>query len=173
MSVAAFISSRRAVHDVPHTEALDASGGIYGSPRITGAAPDRIGRRFSAPAPGVAWCGDLTEILTDQGKLYLTTVIDLFSRRLLGHAMPAHHDAALATAALQMAEAACGGEVDAAIFHSDRGGEYTGEVFEQARRSLGVKQSMGRVGSALDNAVSESFNTRRCYSACEGTSPVN
>jgi transposase InsO family protein len=181
-------------------EVFDASGGTYGSPRVTDdlrdagwrvgentvaalmaelglagrvrkrrrsltkagrkpAAPDRIGRKFSAPAPDVAWCGDLTEIVTDEGKLYLATVIDMFSRRLLGYAMSEHHDAELAKASLQMAVAARGGDVDGVIFHSDRGGEYTAEVFETACQAMGVKQSMGRVGSALDNAVSESFNS--------------
>lgn len=57
-------------------------------------APDRVGRKFGAPAPDVLWCGDMTEIVTDQGKLYLAMVIDLFSRRLLGYAMSEHHDAA-------------------------------------------------------------------------------
>jgi putative transposase len=61
------------------------------------AAPDRVGRKFTAPAPNVLWCGDLTEIDTDEGKLYLATVLDLFSRRLLGYATSAHHDANLAS----------------------------------------------------------------------------
>ncbi|MER5322747.1 DDE-type integrase/transposase/recombinase, partial [Streptosporangium roseum] len=67
------------------------------------AAPDLVGRQFTAVAPDVLWCGDVTEIVTDEGKLYLATVQDLFSRRLLGYAMSAHHDAALTVASLQMA----------------------------------------------------------------------
>ena len=63
----------------------------------------------------------MTEIDTGEGKLYLATVIDLFSRRLLGYAMGAHHDAALVGASLQMAAATRGGAVDGVIFHSDRG----------------------------------------------------
>lgn len=101
----------------------------------------------------------MTEIVTDQGKLYLATVIDLFSRRLLGYAMSAHHDAALVEASLNMAAATRGGAVDGVIFHSDRGSEYTSEAFETACRRLGVLQSMGRVGSALDNAAAEAFNS--------------
>ncbi|HEX8933294.1 MAG TPA: IS3 family transposase [Pseudonocardiaceae bacterium] len=67
------------------------------------AAPDLVGRNFSTDAPDRLWCGDLTEIDTDEGKLYLATVLDLYSRRLLGYATSAHHDADLAVASLQMA----------------------------------------------------------------------
>ncbi|WP_411130418.1 IS3 family transposase [Streptomyces sp. x-19] len=55
-------------------------------------APDLVRRKFTAPAPDVAWCGDMTEIPTGEGKLYLATVIDLHSRRLLSYAMDTHHD---------------------------------------------------------------------------------
>ena len=54
--------------------------------------PDRVRRQFTAVAPDVLWCGDITEVVTDEGKLYLTTVIDLYSRRLFGYATSAHHD---------------------------------------------------------------------------------
>src|SRR5262249_14150827 len=84
---------------------------------------------------------------------------DLFSRRMLGYAMSEHHDADLAVATLRMATASRGGTVDGVIFHSDRGSEYTAEAFETACRRLGVIQSMGRVGSALDNAAAEAFNS--------------
>ncbi|MGN9913929.1 IS3 family transposase [Phytohabitans sp. LJ34] len=123
------------------------------------AAPDRVHRKFGAPAPDVLWCGDMTEIVTDEGKLYLATVIDLFSRRLLGYAMGAHHDADLVVASLNMAAATRGGGVEGVIFHSDRGSEYTSEAYETACGRLGVLQSMGRVGSALDNAAAEAFNS--------------
>src|SRR5205823_7602357 len=119
------------------------------------AAPDRVARKFTAVAPNVLWCGDLTEVDTDEGKLYLATVLDLFSRRMLGYAMSEHHDAALAKASLSMAAASRGGTIGGVIFHSDRGSEYTAEAFEAACRKLGVLQSMGRVGSALDNAAAE------------------
>ena len=82
---------------------------------------------------------------------------DLFSRRLLGFAMSDRHDAELAVASLRMAAAVRGGSVAGVIFHTDQGSEYTSGLFAAACRSLGVVQSMGRVGSALDNAAAESF----------------
>ena len=83
----------------------------------------------------------------------------MHSRRVPGFAMDVHHDAALARAALCMAIAVRGGSVAGVIFHTDQGGEYTGEIFAAACRSAGITQSMGRTGSALDNAVAESFNS--------------
>ena len=123
------------------------------------ASPDLVHRKFDAIAPDVLWVGDMTEIETDEGKLYLATVLDLFSRRLLGYAMGAHHDAALVGASLKMAAATRGGQVDGVIFHSDRGSEYTSEAYNNLCDRLGVVQSMGKVGSALDNAAAESFNS--------------
>jgi transposase InsO family protein len=125
------------------------------------AAPiaDHVKRNYSADAINQKWCGDLTEIPTDEGKLYLAIVEDLASRRLPGFAIGEHHDAALAKAALFMAAAVRGGDVAGVIFHSDKGGEYTGDLFARACTALKVTQSMGRVGSALDNATSESFNS--------------
>jgi transposase InsO family protein len=121
--------------------------------------PDLVGRDFTAERINQRWCGDLTEIPTDEGKLYLAIVEDLASRRLPGFAIGEHHDAPLAKAALLMAAAVRGGEVTGVIFHSDKGGEYTGDVFAKACAALGVVQSMGRVASALDNAAAESFNS--------------
>ena len=121
-------------------------------------APDRLRRNFTPPAaPNVAWVGDLTEIPTDEGKLQLAAVLDLHSRRVPGFAMGIHHDAALARAALCMAIAVRGGAVAGVIFHTDQGGEYTGEIFTAACRSAGVTQSMGRAGSCFDCAAAESF----------------
>jgi transposase InsO family protein len=123
------------------------------------AAPDRVGRDFRAHAPDRVWCGDVTMIHTGQGPLYLATVIDLYSRRALGYAMSRRHDQELTVAALQMAIATRGGVVAGTIWHTDRGSEYTGAAHAAACRRVGVTQSMGRVGSALDNAVAESFNS--------------
>lgn len=92
--------------------------------------PDLVKRDFTAAAPNRKWVGDMTEIATESGqKLYLATVIDLYSRRLLGAAMGLHPDADLACAAIKMAVAARGGrpaiwrdeESERVIFHTDRG----------------------------------------------------
>ncbi|WAX76397.1 IS3 family transposase [Streptomyces sp. KMM 9044] len=123
------------------------------------AAPDLVHRRFEAVTPDVLWYGDMTEIATGEGKIYLATVIDAFSRRCLGYAMGENHDAALVGASLKMAAAIRGGQVEGTIFHSDRGSEYTSEAYDTLCDRLGVVQSMGRVGSALDNAAAESFNS--------------
>jgi putative transposase len=123
------------------------------------AARDLVCRHFDAIAPDVLWVGDMTEIETGEGKLYLATVIDLFSRRCLGYAMGEHHDAGLVSASLQMAAATRGGSVDGVIFHSDRGSEYTSEAYNALCDRLGVVQSMGRVGSCFDNAAAEAFNS--------------
>lgn len=121
--------------------------------------PDLVKRDFSAERINEKWCGDLTEIPTDEGKLYLAHVEDLASRRVPGFSLSEHHDAALAAAALRMAAAVRGGDVDGVIFHSDRGSEYTADLFEGACVRLGVRQSMGRVGSCFDNAASESLHS--------------
>lgn len=121
--------------------------------------PDLLGRDFSTGPVNQRWCGDLTEIPTEEGKLYLATVMDLGSRRLPGFALGEHHDSPLAKAALCMAAAVRGGDVAGVIFHTDKGGEYVGDLFARACSTLKVTQSMGRVGSALDNAAAESFNS--------------
>jgi transposase InsO family protein len=121
--------------------------------------PDLVRRDFTAAVINLKWCGDLTEIATDEGKLYLAHVEDLASRRIPGFALSEHHDAPLAVAALQMAAAVRGGDVDGVIFHSDHGSEYSAGLFEAACRRLGVTQSMGGVGSCFDNAASESFHS--------------
>jgi putative transposase len=121
--------------------------------------PDLVNRDFTASRVDEKWCGDLTEIPTDEGKLYLATVIDLAARRVPGFALGEHHDAELATGALKMAAAVRGGDVRGVIFHSDKGSEYTASLFEEVCDRLGVIQSMGRVGSCFDNAASESWNS--------------
>ena len=121
--------------------------------------PDLVRRDFTAAAPNLKWCGDLTEIPTDEGKFYLATVLDLHSRRLLAAATSDHPDAVLACDAIKMAAAVRGGRgvIDGVIFHTDRGSTYTATAFTNLCRRLGVRQSMGRVGSCFDNAASEAF----------------
>jgi transposase InsO family protein len=121
-------------------------------------APDLLGRRFNPERPNVAWCGDLTFIPTDEGWLYLASVLDLASRHLLGWSMGERHDAGLVTAALDAAVAMRGDRrMNGTIFHSDRGAEYSSSTCRVACERLGLRQSMGRTGSCLDNAAAESF----------------
>jgi transposase InsO family protein len=121
-------------------------------------APDLLGRLFDPDRPDVAWCGDVTFIPTEEGWLYVASVIDLASRRLLGYAMSSHHDARLVTDALDAAVATRGQDrMPDTIFHSDRGSEYTSAACIAACTRLGLRQSMSRTGSCLDNAVAESW----------------
>jgi transposase InsO family protein len=120
--------------------------------------PDLVKRNFTADRPNFKWVGDITEVPTAAGKLYLATVIDLYSRRLLGAATSVHPDAELACAAIRMAVATRGGKAaiwreevsQRVIFHSDRGSTYTANNFTKLCRDLGIRQSMGRVGSCFD-----------------------
>jgi putative transposase len=122
-------------------------------------APDLVKRVFPAAKINVKWYGDGTEIPTDEGVLYLDSVLDAASRRILGFALGEHHDTELAYGALAMAVAVRGGSVPGVIFHTDQGSEYTAGAFRAACARLGIRQSMGRPGSALDNAVIESWHS--------------
>jgi transposase InsO family protein len=122
-------------------------------------APDLVKRDFPASQLNRKWFGDGTQIITDEGKLHLVSVLDVASRRVLGFALGERHDAQLAYGALAMALAVRGGQAPGVVFHSDQGSEYTARSFRAACQRLGVTQSMGRPGSALDNAVIESWHS--------------
>ncbi len=113
-------------------------------------APDLVKRDFPAARINQKWYGDGTEIPTGEGTLYLDSVLDGASRRILGFALGEHHDAELAYGALVMAVAVRGGAVPGVIMHTDQGSEYTAARFRQACQRLSICQSMGRPGSALD-----------------------
>jgi transposase InsO family protein len=122
-------------------------------------APDLVGRDFTAERVNQKWFGDGTEIPTDEGKLHLASVLDIRSRRILGFSLSEHHDADLAYGGLVMAVAVRGGDVAGVIFHTDQGSEYTAALVREACGRLGICQSMGRPGSALDNAAIESWHS--------------
>jgi transposase InsO family protein len=122
-------------------------------------APDLVRREFAATAINRKWYSDGTEVTTGEGRLHLASVLDMGSRRVVGFALGEHHDAALAYGALAMAVAVRGGQVPGVILHSDRGSEYTAGAFRAACARLGISQSMGRAGSALDNAVIEAWHS--------------
>jgi transposase InsO family protein len=122
-------------------------------------APDLVKRQFPAARLNQKWYGDGTEIPTGEGKLYLASVMDAASRRILGFTLSEHHDAAAAYGALAMAITMRGGTVPGVIMHTDQGSEYTARAFQAACQRTGIAQSMGRPGSALDNAVIESWHS--------------
>lgn len=120
-------------------------------------APDLLGRDFTAAAPNVKWCGDVTYLRVGHSWMYLATVIDLYSRRLIGYCLAEHMRADLVVDALNNAVAARGGRVDGVIFHSDRGSQYTSDSFAKVCAAQGIRRSMGAVGSSVDNAVAEAW----------------
>lgn len=120
--------------------------------------PDLVGRRFTAPAPNQVYVGDITYLpIADGSNMYLATVIDCFSRRLAGFAIADHMRTSLVQDALVMAKGQRGSLQDA-VFHSDHGSVYTSFAFQDTCTQLGVRQSMGAIGSSADNALAESFN---------------
>lgn len=119
-------------------------------------APDLIRRDFTAVMPGIKMVGDITCLPTREGWLYLASVLDLGTRKLLGYAMAEHMRAELVVDAITMA-ATQNDLAGGAIFHSDRGSQYTSAAFRDTLTDLDLRASMGRVGSCYDNAVAESW----------------
>jgi transposase InsO family protein len=119
-------------------------------------APDLVSRDFTATAPGTKLVGDITYLPTVEGWLYLATVLDLATRKLIGYSMAEHMRAELTIDAINMA--ATQSELRrGCIFHTDQGSQYTSTAFRGALMALGVRGSMGRVGSCYDNAAAESW----------------
>ncbi len=132
--------------------------GLTRADKAADPVPDLLERDFTAAAPDQKWVGDFKQVNTDQGPVFLATVEDLYSRRMLGYATSDSYPTAdLAATALNMATATRGGDIAGVIFHTDKGSQDTSRDFAAACGRLGVTQSMGRVGSALDNACAESF----------------
>jgi transposase InsO family protein len=121
------------------------------------ATPDLVGRDFTAAVPGTRLVGDITYLRTWEGWLYLATVIDCHSKRVVGWSMAEHMRTDLICDAITMAatnvEFASG-----AVFHSDRGSQYTSEQFRAHLVSHGLSPSIGRTGVCWDNALAESFH---------------
>ncbi len=119
--------------------------------------PDLVGRRFTPGEPDQVWVGDITYIRTTVGWLYLASVLDLGSRRLLGYSMANHMRTELVEDALKMAIAARGGAARGIIFHGDRGAQYLSGGYQKLLRDHGMRASAGRTGVCWDNSVAESF----------------
>lgn len=122
-----------------------------------GAAPaDLIRQRFWATRPGIRFVGDITQIDTWEGPLYLSTMIDLFNGEVAGWAMADNYQTDLVCETLSMAHR--NGRVRRrAIFHSDRGSQYASKQLHSHLKVLRMRGSMGRVGTCYDNALAESF----------------
>ncbi|QIV79732.1 IS3 family transposase [Mycolicibacterium frederiksbergense] len=117
---------------------------------------DLVERDFTASGPNQLWLGDITEHRTDEGKLYLCAIKDVFSNRIVGYSIDSRMKSRLATTALSSAVARRG-EVAGCILHSDRGSQFRSRRFVHALSRYEMVGSMGRVGAAGDNAAMESF----------------
>jgi transposase InsO family protein len=118
--------------------------------------PDLLGQDFSAARPGEKMVGDITYIPTWEGWLYLATVIDCHTKKVVGYAMDDNYKTPLIVEAVRLA-ARNVTFADDAIFHSDRGSNYTSSSFSAALAEHGARQSVGRTGICYDNAMAESF----------------
>jgi putative transposase len=122
-----------------------------------GPIPDLVHRDFTAEKPGQKMVGDITYIPTWEGWEYLATVIDCATRKVIGWAMGDNYKTPLIAAAIEMAARNVALPAGA-IFHSDRGSNYTSAEFAGVLEGLGIRQSVGRTGICYDNALAESFN---------------
>ena len=118
--------------------------------------PDLVMRDFTSPVPTYKLVGDITYLRTTSGFIYLATVIDLCTRMVVGWCIADNMRAGLVVSAMEMAWGR-GYVAGNAIFHSDRGSQYTSSLFASWARSHDVRLSVGRTGSCHDNAVAESF----------------
>jgi transposase InsO family protein len=121
-----------------------------------GPIPDLVNRDFTADAPGKKMVGDITYIPTWEGWVYLATVIDCHTKAVIGWAMDDNYKTPLIEKAIRMA-ARNYHLASGAIFHSDRGSNYTSRQFAQTLESLDIRHSVGRTGICFDNAMAESF----------------
>lgn len=117
---------------------------------------DLLERDFSAAVPGAKLVGDITYIDTWEGWLFLATVIDCHTKKVIGYAMDDNYKTSLISEAMVRA-AANMPLPEGAIFHSDRGSNYTSHEFAATLEKLDIRQSVGRTGICFDNAMAESF----------------
>ena len=122
-----------------------------------GPVPDLVNRDFTADEPGRKMVGDITYIDTWEGWVYLATVIDCATRKIVGWAMDDNYKTPLISRAIGMAARNLD-LPEGAVFHSDRGSNYTSAEFAEVLKTLGITQSVGRTGICYDNALSESVN---------------
>ena len=121
------------------------------------AAPNLVARSFEASRPNELWVGDITYLPTDEGWLYLATLLDAYSRRIVGWAMADHLRTELALDALTMALQQRRPPPGQLVHHTDRGCQYTARAYQAVLAAHGVTCSMSRAGDCYDNALAESF----------------
>jgi transposase InsO family protein len=121
-----------------------------------GMAPHLLARPFDVETPDQAWVGDITDLWTAEGWLYLAVLLDLYARKVVGWAMSAHIDAALVQTAVQRA---VGRRQPAPglLHQTERGSQYAGQAYQGLLTAPGRRCSMSRKGECLDNAVAERF----------------
>lgn len=120
------------------------------------AAPNLLEQDFTAQKPNQRWVADFTYVATKEGWLYVATVLDLFSRRIIGLSMSERMTADLVVAALQQA-LTHRGPVANLIHHSDQGSQYTSEHFQNLLKTHNIVASMSDAGNCYDNSAMESF----------------
>lgn len=118
--------------------------------------PDLVNRDFTADAPGEKMVGDITYISTWEGWLFLATVIDCHTKAVIGWAVGDNYRTPLIQQAVEMAARNCS-LAEGAVFHSDRGSNYTSCEFARTLKMHNLRQSVGRTGICYDNAMAESF----------------
>ncbi|PPI18796.1 hypothetical protein C5D07_02965 [Rathayibacter tritici] len=131
--------------------------------------PDLVKRDFTANRPGCKWVGDITYIRTWEGWVYLATVLDCYSKKVVGYALADHMRTELVSEALEMAARNQPNRAAKTIFHSDRGSVYTSADFGKLAKKLDIRQSMGRTGVCWDNAWAELFNGTLKNERCNRT----
>jgi putative transposase len=139
------------------------------------AAPDLVNRNFAAEEPDRLWVADITYVRSGAGFLYLAFILDAYSRKIVGWSMATHLRSELVIDALRMAIARRK-PAPGLVHHSDRGVQYTSLSFGKKLEDEGLVPSMGRVGTAYDNALAESFvatlKTELLYQNCWPTRQV-
>jgi putative transposase len=121
-------------------------------------APNILARNFEAAVPNQRWVGDATELYVPGGKMYLVSVLDLFSRMIVGWAVSAVNDRHLAMKALEMAiKRRCPGA--GLLHHTDQGSPYASDDYQRVLSAHGIKCSMSRRGNCIDNAAMESWHS--------------
>ena len=156
------VCSRKRVARLMHLDKISARKARRRFPRTTQrdpearAAPNLLNQDFSSPAPDRKWVSDITYIDTAEGWLYLASVLDLFSRQVVGWAMDEHMEISLVQKAWNMAVSQRCPSADL-LHHSDQGSQYTSHAYQQDLAAYHCQVSMSRIGNCFDNAAMESF----------------